>query len=225
MQLDSDAFGMPDMTYGWSKLTGELLSRHAADYGVHVAVFRPFSGYGEDQDVSYPFTSIIGRVVRKETPLVVWGSGDQERDFIHIDDVVEAVHALLPTMTPGEAVNLGTGEATSFRQLAELACLEGGHDGPVIADTSKPEGVFRRVGDAAADAPGVRAPRVAAGRRPARAGLPARCERAGGRPCWLNRSSETTTARSNGTCAGRGPGSGGAPTCWSSWPRRSLRSR
>lgn len=71
------SIGIPDMTYGWSKLSGEFLAHHAvATYGLDVAIYRPFSGYGEDQDLSYPFPRIVQRVVRKEDPLVVWGSGD-----------------------------------------------------------------------------------------------------------------------------------------------------
>ncbi|HVN79567.1 MAG TPA: NAD(P)-dependent oxidoreductase [Terriglobia bacterium] len=140
--------GIPDMTYGWSKLTGEFLARHAVEkYGLDVAIFRPFSGYGEDQDYTYPFPSIIRRVANGESPIVVWGSGNQLRDFIHIDDVVDAVFACLYAMEPGRALNLGSGEASSFRKLAESACMILGHAADVINDRSKPEGVFARVAD------------------------------------------------------------------------------
>ena len=51
--------GQPDMTYGWTKLTGEYLASIAAShYGVSVTCIRPFSGYGEDQDLSYPVPAI-----------------------------------------------------------------------------------------------------------------------------------------------------------------------
>jgi len=48
-------FGEPDATYGWAKLTGERLVRHAQEKGHRVFVVRPFSGYGEDQPLDYPF--------------------------------------------------------------------------------------------------------------------------------------------------------------------------
>lgn len=140
--------GMPDMTYGWSKLTGEFLARHAAEkYGMDVVIYRPFSGYGEDQDFTYPFPSIVRRVGQGETPIIVWGSGEQLRDFIYIDDAVEAVFASADKLTPGAALNLGSGVGTSFRQLAQLACQVIGHDAPILNDATKPEGVFARVGD------------------------------------------------------------------------------
>ena len=143
-----DQLGLPDMTYGWSKLTGEFLARHAAkSYDLDVVVYRPFSGYGEEQDLSYPFPSIVQRVGRRESPIIVWGSGDQARDFIHIEDVVDVVLASMNHLAPAEALNLGSGIATTFRDLAAQASEVDGHDAPIINDATKPEGVFSRVGD------------------------------------------------------------------------------
>ena len=140
--------GVPDMTYGWAKLTGEFLARHAVEtYGLDVVIYRPFSGYGEDQDFTYPFPSIVRRVTSGESPIVVWGSGEQLRDFIHIDDVVEAVFASAWKMQPGEVLNLGSGRGTSFIELAARACRVIGHEAAIVNDPSKPEGVFARVGD------------------------------------------------------------------------------
>jgi nucleoside-diphosphate-sugar epimerase len=56
-------FGTPDQTYGWAKLTGEMLAEHARTEGVKVQVFRPFSGYGGDQHRSYPFPKFIHRAL------------------------------------------------------------------------------------------------------------------------------------------------------------------
>jgi GDP-L-fucose synthase len=148
IEFTGSTVGLPDMTYGWSKLTGEFLAQFAVKkYGLNVVSYRPFSGYGEDQDFSYPFPSIVGRAARLESPIVVWGSGDQTRDFIHIDDVVAAVFASCDRLATGDALNLGSGEATSFRRLAELACQVAGYSTAVICDTNKPEGVFARVAD------------------------------------------------------------------------------
>ncbi len=88
--IDFKKMGEPDMTYGWSKLTGEFLAKIAAShYGVHVTCIRPFSGYGEDQDLSYPVPAIAARAAKKENPFEVWGTGKQGRDFVHIDDVLD----------------------------------------------------------------------------------------------------------------------------------------
>ncbi len=57
--------GLPDMVYGWSKITGEMLAGYARAEGVKVHVFRPFSGYGDDQDLCYPFPAFVGRAVAR----------------------------------------------------------------------------------------------------------------------------------------------------------------
>lgn len=148
INFSASKLGMPDATYGWAKLTGELLAQYAAKkHELNVVCYRPFSGYGEDQSTDYPFVSIINRVLNKENPLVVWGSGDQERDFIHINDCIDGVFATMDKLGPGEAINLGTGVATSFRQLARTASALAGRHTVIENDSSKPEGVFSRVCD------------------------------------------------------------------------------
>lgn len=148
VHFNGTKLGMPDMTYGWAKLTGELLAQHAVTtYGLDVVIYRPFSGYGEDQALDYPFPSIIQRVLNREAPIVVWGSGNQTRDFIHIEDVVSCVLATMHKMVPGEMLNIGSGVSTSFMTLAEDACAALQLSATIVNDPSKPEGVFARVAD------------------------------------------------------------------------------
>lgn len=138
--------GRPDQTYGFVKLAGETLAQFAHEqYGLDVKVYRPFGGYGEDQSFDYPFPSIIRRIVNGENPVVVWGSGDQQRDFIHIDDIVSAVVTTLPNLPACEPLNLGTGRALSFKELARIAADQLGVKVRIVNDSTKPEGVFSRV--------------------------------------------------------------------------------
>lgn len=142
------AVGRPDMTYGWAKLTGEYLAGFAArQYGLDVKIYRPFSGYGPGQSFDYPFPSIVRRVMNGEDPVTVWGSGDQLRDFIHIDDIVEAVLQTKDRLAPGEALNLGSGVGVSFKELAARTAGVLGRSITVVNDPTKPEGVFARVAD------------------------------------------------------------------------------
>ncbi len=142
--------GQPDLTYGWSKLTGEYLAMIAHQkYGHHITCFRPFSGYGEDQDWSYPFPSILKRAVQGENPMTVWGSGRQMRDFIYIEDCMDGMLALGEKVGDGSAINLSTGRGLSFNDLARLAYerVHGRcHDLEIRNMSSKPEGVFARYG-------------------------------------------------------------------------------
>jgi nucleoside-diphosphate-sugar epimerase len=136
----------PDLTYGWSKLSGEYLCQFLEQAGQKVNVFRPFSGYGSDQDLSYPFPSFIKRAVDKDDPFKIWGDGFQTRDFIHIDDIVEAVNAAVTNDIQGP-VNLGWGRPTNFNQLAELVCKPVGYKPELFHHLEAPIGVYYRVSD------------------------------------------------------------------------------
>lgn len=136
----------PDATYGWVKLTGERIATEVRKAGVPITVVRPFSGYGEDQDDCYPFPAMIARAARRDDPFVVWGDGQQVRDFIHIDDIVSAVLALIDDHVDGP-VNLGTGRGTSMDELATLAMRAVGYEAPIRHLSDKPSGVQYRVAD------------------------------------------------------------------------------
>lgn len=147
ISFDSD-MGLPDMTYGWSKLTGEYLSRFVADrYGVHVACVRPFSGYGEDQDATYPIPAIARRVAVRENPLEVWGTGEQGRDFVHIDDCIEAFFVALDNISDGSGVNIGSGKLTSFLEVLGIFCKIEGYKPKIKKLLDKPVGVSKRYAD------------------------------------------------------------------------------
>lgn len=140
--------GAPDMTYGWAKLTGEFLSRIAAkNYGLKVACVRPFSGYGEDQDETYPIPAIAARAARHEAPLTVWGSGLQGRDFVHIDDCVDVMIRVLDVIEDGSAINIGSGQLTTFLQVARRFADLAGYQPEIQPLVDKPVGVQARYAD------------------------------------------------------------------------------
>lgn len=147
-----DDIGMPDMSYGWAKLTCEYLARLANErHGLASVCYRPFSGYGVDQDDTYPFPSICKRALAgsPDEPLVVWGSGRQMRDFIHIDDCVRGVITTMDSVDDGGAINLSTGVLTSFLEFGALAVRACGYETQVRGRDDRPVGVFARGGDIA----------------------------------------------------------------------------
>lgn len=148
----SAALGMPDLSYGWAKLTHEYLAQLAYQrHGLRSVAYRPFSGYGEDQDLTYPFPSICLRALehRGASELVVWGSGEQLRDFIHIEDCISGVLSTMDLIDDGDALNLSTGIYTSMKSLAAQAAATCGYEPSVLGMSDKPEGVFARGGDIA----------------------------------------------------------------------------
>lgn len=144
--IDLNNIDLPDMTYGWSKLTGEYISRFAIEHGVKVYTFRPFSGYGPGQSLDYPFPSLIKRAMDKDKEFVIWGDGEQVRDFIYIDDILDSVLLAVENNISGP-VNLGTGIPTSFTELAIKICDAVGHTPSYVYLKDKPTGVQYRVAD------------------------------------------------------------------------------
>lgn len=136
----------PDLTYGWSKLTGEYLAQFAQSEGIKVNIFRPFSGYGTDQDLLYPFPSFIDRAKNKLDPFQIWGDGEQVRDFIHISDIVNAVDEAIKQDIDGP-INLGWGRPTSFNELGEIATRIAKYSPDFQHLETKPTGVYYRVCD------------------------------------------------------------------------------
>ena len=136
----------PFDSYGWTKMTGERMAAAARDAGVAVHVVRPFSGYGEDQGVDWPFGAFIARARRRADPFTVWGDGSQVRDWIHIDDIVNATLTAVEEDVPGP-VNLCTGRDTSFNELARLVCEQAGYEPTLKHLLDAPQGVAYRVGD------------------------------------------------------------------------------
>lgn len=140
----------PDANYGWAKLMGERLARDYSLQGGRVHVVRPFSGYGKDQSLDYPFPSIIKRA--KEGDLTVWGPKGQTRDWIHISDVVDGALEVY-AQDVREPINLCTGVGTEMGDLMAMAHGVANnrvwqpYKAAVKYLVDKPTGVFYRVGD------------------------------------------------------------------------------
>lgn len=144
-RADSDTWGAPESGYGFTKLAGEVLAWKAAGYGLDTLCIRPFSGYGEDQPLDYPIPAIAQRVAERQNPLVIWGSGQQARDFIHVSDLVAATIQRLGEGVHGyQVMNIGSGVPTTFRRVAEELCRIEGYEPEIATDDEKPEGVSRR---------------------------------------------------------------------------------
>lgn len=147
IDIDLDDVRTPDPSiYGWSKLTGEQLARYAARQGINVWIFRPFSGYSEKQSLDYPFPSLIARAKRRDDPFEIWGDGEQVRDWIYIDDIVEGTLAAIDYCEPC-TVNLSTGRGVSFNEFAGIVTRMAGYNPTLKHILDAPVGVRVRIGD------------------------------------------------------------------------------
>lgn len=134
--------------YAATKLVGERLAAAARRADVPVTVVRPYSGYGEDQGENWPFGAFVARARRGDDPFEIWGDGQQVRDWIHIEDVVNGALAVAESGTD-EPISLCTGRGVSMRELAQHICLVAGYPfPPEFKLLGGPHaGADRRVGD------------------------------------------------------------------------------
>ena len=112
----------PSSPYGLEKLSGDHYCRLYHDlYGLETVPLRYFNVYGPGQ-TGGDYAGVIN-VFRDQArdggPLTVDGDGEQYRDFVHIEDIVQANVLAATTDAVGRAYNVGTGERTTIRELAE----------------------------------------------------------------------------------------------------------
>ena len=146
----SNAIGVSDHLYGWSKLTAErMLWQIHQTTPLQIHVLRPFSGYGPGQSADYPMTNLVNMIKNKPNNLQVWGTGNQTRDWVHVNDIIRTIDWCTTDTQKYQTVNVGTGIATRFIDLIErVYMLVHSRTCPLIqALTDKPSGVQHRVAD------------------------------------------------------------------------------
>jgi UDP-glucose 4-epimerase len=122
MPIPEDHPLMPKSPYAASKVSGEaFVQAFANQYGFRPVILRLFNVYGPKQSRAYAGVIIefIRRVSRGEPP-VIFGDGEQTRDFIHVSDVVEAIMLSLRNEGARGVFNIGSGEGVTINHLARL---------------------------------------------------------------------------------------------------------
>ena len=135
-----------DEPYGWAKLMGEkILESHLKEYGIKGVSTRYVTVYGPWEDDTHAITALIGRAVNREDPYIIWGSGNQDRDFTYVDDIVSGSLLACKKVIDGSAINLGTSKRYTIRETVELIfSILNWHPKRIIFDKTKPEGVKTR---------------------------------------------------------------------------------
>lgn len=139
-----------DNLYGFAKLLGEmqLLAFHR-EYGLKTSACRYLTVYGPGGfDASHAIDALTRKAVTKQDPYVVWGSGEQERGFTYVDDIVNGSILAVEKVTDGTPINLGWDKRYKIRDVARLILEVSGHrPKEIFFDRSKPEGPFSRALD------------------------------------------------------------------------------
>lgn len=114
----------PQSPYGLHKYIGEqYLQLFSRIYDVKTVALRYFNVYGPGQRAGSPYSGVISLFVKQhkeQVPLTITGDGEQTRDFVHVDDVVDAnIRAMEAEVSHGEAINIGNGVEISINTLAQ----------------------------------------------------------------------------------------------------------
>ncbi len=143
---------MPESAYGWSKLMGQLeIGYLEKETGIPCCTLQFHNVYGAPCDYGAR-SQVIPALIRKalnypEEDFVVWGSGNQGRAFVHVDDVVEALVLALQKGWGHGWIQIGPSECTSIREIALTVVEISGKPIKPFFDTSKPEGDKARSAD------------------------------------------------------------------------------
>ena len=110
--------------YALSKYLGEKLCRHYTEvFGLHTVILRAFNIFGPRQNIHTAYAAVVAKfmqIAREGVPFPIDGDGTQQRDFVHVRDVVQANLLAITKGRAGEAYNVASGKTYSLLQLAEL---------------------------------------------------------------------------------------------------------
>jgi GDP-L-fucose synthase len=142
--------------YAIAKIAGlKMCQAYRREFGFNAIALMPTNLYGPgdnfDLQNSHVLPALIRRFheakVRGDASVTVWGTGTPRREFLHVDDLADAVAFMLLNYDDEDIVNVGWGEDVTIRELAETVMAVVGYTGSLIFDTSKPDGTPRKLLD------------------------------------------------------------------------------
>jgi nucleoside-diphosphate-sugar epimerase len=151
LYLTEDMVGPPydaDNLYGWAKLMGEMTLRaYCREWGMKAASCRYFTVYGERGKEDHAVIAMIARAFVRQDPFVVWGTGEQIRNWTYVGDIVEGTILASERIGDGTAINLGTMERTRVIDAVRDVLRCAGYDAKIELHPEMPTGPYNRVAD------------------------------------------------------------------------------
>jgi len=142
--------------YAIAKIAGlKLVQAYRRQYGCDFITAQPTNLYGPDDNFDLATSHVLPALMRKAheakenhaAAMTVWGSGTPLREFLHVDDLADALVFLAKYYSGEEHINVGSGEEVSIRELAEMIKETVGYGGALKFDASKPDGTPRKLAD------------------------------------------------------------------------------
>lgn len=142
--------------YALAKIAGYKLCYYLAkQYGFNAVSLMPCNLYGTndnyDPENSHVFPAFIRRFVEAAAnnipEITLWGTGAPLREFLHVDDVANAVYFFMQNHNDPEVINIGYGSDITIKELAEMIASAAGYKGKILWDASRPDGMYRKLMD------------------------------------------------------------------------------
>ena len=142
--------------YAIAKIAGLKMCQYFnRQYGTKYISVMPTNLYGPndnfDLETSHAFAALLRKFheakINNKPYVEVWGTGTPRREFLHVDDLADAVIYLMNNYDENEPLNIGTGKDITIKELAELIKEIVGYEGEIKFDTTKPDGTPRKLLD------------------------------------------------------------------------------
>jgi GDP-L-fucose synthase len=155
-QLLTSALEPTNEWYAIAKIAGiKLCQAYRRQYGFSAICAMPTNLYGPGDNFDLNSSHVLPALIRKfheakinrEPEVIIWGSGTPRREFLHVDDLAEALLFLMQRFDDEQIINVGTGTDITIKEAAELIRDVVGYEGKIVFDTSMPDGTPRKLLD------------------------------------------------------------------------------
>src|SRR4030095_8935383 len=142
--------------YAIAKIAGiKMCEAYRDQYGCNFISVMPTNLYGPNDNYDLNNSHVLPALIRKiheaknrkQPSVVMWGTGEPRREFLHADDLADACFFLMQKYSEAGMINVGIGEDLTINELAHLIKKIVGYEGKIEHDTSKPDGTPRKLLD------------------------------------------------------------------------------
>ena len=154
-QLMTSALEPSNDAYAIAKIAGiKMCQAYRQQYGFNAIAVMPTNLYGPNDNFDHNSGHVLPSLISKfdgslekseHWEVALWGDGTPKREFLHVDDLAEALYTCMEKYDSDEVINIGTGEDVTIKELAETIADVTGYKNNVKWHTDKPNGTPRKV--------------------------------------------------------------------------------
>lgn len=142
--------------YAIAKIAGvKMCEAYRLQYGCNFVSVLPVNMYGVNDNATPEHAHVMialltrfkNAVLNNEPTVEIWGTGNAQREFLHVDDMIDAAMLVMDTYNELGPINIGSGIDTPIRELAEIIKEVSGYTGEIVFNSQKPDGVTSKVFD------------------------------------------------------------------------------